>query len=161
MIFSVLVLCTQVNNYDVCYVTLSVYPHRASLKNMPGHGGNYIGIEGTRFCSEISLTRTDLTTYLVGSISTVAGHIFQARPVWIYTQSNITNIIFTWVHNTNTEKITLWFRVWMAWSKHAGMLRKLRKAREFTSRRRVILRAFLNSSNISKCLDQVIQTRKP
>jgi hypothetical protein len=24
----------------------------------------------------------------------VAGHIFQARPVWIYTQSNITNIIF-------------------------------------------------------------------
>ena len=21
-------------------VTLSVYPHRASLKNMPGHGGN-------------------------------------------------------------------------------------------------------------------------
>jgi hypothetical protein len=34
----------------------------------------------------------------------VAGHIFQARPVWIYTQSNITNIIFTWVHNTDTEK---------------------------------------------------------
>jgi hypothetical protein len=25
----------------------------------------------------------------------VAGHIFQARPVWIYTQSNIANIIFT------------------------------------------------------------------
>jgi hypothetical protein len=25
----------------------------------------------------------------------VAGHIFQARPVWIYTQSSITNIIFT------------------------------------------------------------------
>jgi hypothetical protein len=22
----------------------------------------------------------------------VAGHIFQARPVWIYTQSNITNM---------------------------------------------------------------------
>jgi hypothetical protein len=35
----------------------------------------------------------------------VAGHIFQARPVWKYTQSNITNIIFTWVHNTNTEKM--------------------------------------------------------
>jgi hypothetical protein len=34
----------------------------------------------------------------------VAAHIFQARPVWIYTQSNITNIIFTWVQNTNTEK---------------------------------------------------------
>ena len=25
--------------YDICDVTLSVYPHRASLKNMPGHGG--------------------------------------------------------------------------------------------------------------------------
>ena len=24
---------------DVCDVTLSVYPHRTSLKNMPGHGG--------------------------------------------------------------------------------------------------------------------------
>ena len=23
-----------------CDVTLSVYPHRASLTNMPGHGGN-------------------------------------------------------------------------------------------------------------------------
>ena len=26
--------------YDACDVTLSVYPHRTSLKNMPGHGGN-------------------------------------------------------------------------------------------------------------------------
>ena len=26
--------------YDVCDVTLIVYQHRASLKNMPGHGGN-------------------------------------------------------------------------------------------------------------------------
>jgi hypothetical protein len=25
------------------------------------------------------------------------------------------------------------FRVWLAWSKHAGMLRELRKAREITS----------------------------
>jgi hypothetical protein len=37
----------------------------------------------------------------------VARHIFQACPVWIYTQSNITNIIFTWVRNANTEKIIL------------------------------------------------------
>jgi hypothetical protein len=45
------------------------------------------------------------TPKVVGSIPTaVAGHIFQAHPVWIYTQSNITNIIFTWVHNTNTGK---------------------------------------------------------
>jgi hypothetical protein len=26
--------------YDICDVTLSVYPHRASLRNMPGHGGH-------------------------------------------------------------------------------------------------------------------------
>jgi hypothetical protein len=26
--------------YDACDVTLSVYPHGGSLKNMPGHGGN-------------------------------------------------------------------------------------------------------------------------
>jgi hypothetical protein len=30
--------------YDACDVTLSVYPHRASLKNMPDHGGNVIYI---------------------------------------------------------------------------------------------------------------------
>ena len=54
--------------------TLSVYPHRASLKNMPGHGG--------------------IRTYwasipkVVGSNPTVARHIFQACPVWIYTQSS-------------------------------------------------------------------------
>ena len=30
----------------------------------------------------------------VGSIPTVARHIFQACPVWIYTQSNITSIMY-------------------------------------------------------------------
>ena len=30
----------KVLEYDACDVTLSVYPHRASLKNMPDHGGN-------------------------------------------------------------------------------------------------------------------------
>jgi hypothetical protein len=33
IIFSVLVLCTQVN-HDVCDVTLSVHPHRASVKDV-------------------------------------------------------------------------------------------------------------------------------
>jgi hypothetical protein len=32
---------------------------------------------------------------VVGSIPTVDRHIFQACLVWIYTQSNITSIIFT------------------------------------------------------------------
>ena len=30
-------LCSE---YDACDVTLSVYPHQASLKNMPVHDGN-------------------------------------------------------------------------------------------------------------------------
>jgi hypothetical protein len=38
MIFCVGVVYS--GEYDVCNVTLSVYPHRASLKNMPGRGGN-------------------------------------------------------------------------------------------------------------------------
>ena len=31
--------------YDVCDVTLSVHPHRASLKNRPDHGGNLLPLE--------------------------------------------------------------------------------------------------------------------
>ena len=38
----------------LCDVTLSAYPHRAGLKNMPGHGG-------IRTYDRISHTRTDLT----------------------------------------------------------------------------------------------------
>ena len=66
-------------SYDIwtclCDVTLSVYPHRAGLKNMPGHGGKYWA----------SIPK------VIGSIPTVARHIFQACPVWIYTQSNISH----------------------------------------------------------------------
>ena len=38
MIFCVGVMYS--GEYDVCDVTLSVFSHRASLKNIPGHGGN-------------------------------------------------------------------------------------------------------------------------
>ena len=38
MIFCVGVMYS--GEYDACDVTLSVYPHRASLKNRPDHGGN-------------------------------------------------------------------------------------------------------------------------
>ena len=36
--FCVGIMCS--GEYDACDVILSVYPQRASLKNMPGHGGN-------------------------------------------------------------------------------------------------------------------------
>ena len=47
---------------------------------------------------------------VVGSIPTVARHIFQAFPVWKYTQSNITCILFTWVHYTITANI-IFYRI--------------------------------------------------
>ena len=48
--------------FDACEVTLSVYPHRTSLKTMP----DAVGIEPTTFgilahILEISHTRTDQT----------------------------------------------------------------------------------------------------
>ena len=69
--------------YDACDVTLSVYPHRTSLKNMPGHrvaqlAEHWAGVPR-----------------VVGSIPTVAGHIFRACPVWMCTRCGIISIIFT------------------------------------------------------------------
>ena len=40
MIFFFCVGVVYSGEYDICDVTLSVYPHRASLKNMPGHVRN-------------------------------------------------------------------------------------------------------------------------
>ena len=40
MIFFFCVGVMYSGEQDVCNATLSVYSHRASLKNMPGHGGN-------------------------------------------------------------------------------------------------------------------------
>ena len=88
--------------YDACDVTLSVYPHRASLKNMPVHGGNRTYDTYSNRPDRVA----QLAEYwasipkVVGSIPTaVDRHIFQACPVWIYTQSNITSMIsqmLTW-----------------------------------------------------------------
>ena len=91
--------------YDACDVTLSVYPHRASLKNMPDHGGNRTYDLWNTSRNITYSNRQDRVSQLaehwasspkvVGSIPAVVRHIFQACPVWIYTQSNITSIIFT------------------------------------------------------------------
>ena len=97
-----MVLCTQVNKMYVI-ATLSVYPHRASLKNMPGHGGirTYDLWNASPMLCQLSYavrSRPDRVAQLaehwasipkvVGSNPTVARHIFQACPVWIYTQSS-------------------------------------------------------------------------
>ena len=102
-----------------CDVTLSAYPPRASLKNMPDHGGNWTyNLWNTSPIWESNLWPLEYQPMgipewagipkVVGLIPTVARHSFQACPVWIYTQSNITNIIFNWVHNINTEKSQLY-----------------------------------------------------
>jgi hypothetical protein len=46
------------------------------LKSLPDHGGN----------------------------RSIRGQVVSARPVWMHSESNLRNIIFTWVHNTNTYK---------------------------------------------------------
>ena len=66
---------------------------------MPGHGGNRTY---DLWNTSPMLCQFDRVAQLaehwasipkvVGSIPTVARHIFQACPVWIYTQSNITSI---------------------------------------------------------------------
>ena len=57
--------------YDVCDVTLSVYPHQASSKICL----TTVGIEPTTF------------GILAQCSANVVRHIFQACPVWIYTTS--------------------------------------------------------------------------
>jgi hypothetical protein len=57
--------------------------------------------------------------------------------------------------------ITLWFPCLDGLIQTRGNDARVKKSERNTSRRRVIFRAFLNSSNIPKCLDQAIQTRKP
>ena len=82
--------------YDACDVTLSVYPHRTSLNNMPDQGGNRNITYSNRPDRVAQLAEHGASIpKVVGSIPTVVRHIFQACPMWIYTQSNITSIIFT------------------------------------------------------------------
>jgi hypothetical protein len=98
--------------YGACDVTLNVYPHRASLKNMPGHGGNRTydlwntssmllsyAVRSVRVCdiSELSLVPSISIASIpkvVGSIRTEARHIFQACPVWIFIYLFIISFIF-------------------------------------------------------------------
>ena len=101
--------------YDACDVTLSVYPHRASLKNMPDHGGNrtYDLRNTSPMLCQLSYAVWSVRVYdiseqnlvpsismlssipkVVGSIPTVVRHVFQACPVWIYTQSDITSTVY-------------------------------------------------------------------
>ena len=61
----------------ICYS--GVYPHRASLKNMPGHGGKICKVEKYSW-PFFKLARC--------------------------TQSNITSIIIIWVHYTNVRQIS-------------------------------------------------------
>ena len=103
----------------LCDVTLSAYPHRAGLKNMPGHGGirtydlwntspmlfllSY-AVRSVRVC-DISEHWASIPK-VVGSNPAVARHIFQACPVWICTQSNITQTSYSPEYITPTQQIS-------------------------------------------------------
>ena len=57
----------SVGEYDACDVTLSVYPHRASLKNMPDHGGNrtYDLWNTSPMLCQLSYTRSGRFEYVI------------------------------------------------------------------------------------------------
>ena len=65
------------------------------------------------FCVGVMYSGCHVLTYIywasiskvVGSIPTVARHIFQACPVWIYAQSNIANIMFLTVIPLRNSKL--------------------------------------------------------
>jgi hypothetical protein len=69
--------------------------------------------KGSTVVPSISMQFSDHDFFLCCDVTlSVARHIFQACSVWIYTQSiNITNIIFTWLHYTNTEKMTMFLNI--------------------------------------------------
>jgi hypothetical protein len=46
--------------YDACDVTLSVYPHRASLKNMPGHGGIFFKLARCEYTLRVTSQASSL-----------------------------------------------------------------------------------------------------
>ena len=104
----------------MCDVTLSVYPHRAGLKNMPGHWGNRTydlwntspmlsqlsyALRSVRVCG-ISAEHWASIPKVIGSNPTVARHIFQACPVRINIQSNITQASYSPEYITPTQQIS-------------------------------------------------------
>jgi hypothetical protein len=52
-------------------------------------------MRGMNICGCTDDANLGVVSSNIGSIPTLARHIFQACPVWIYTQSNITSILFT------------------------------------------------------------------
>ena len=87
--FCVVVMYSGEN--DACDVTLSVCP-----LSTPGRLEKYAGPRNITYSNRPDRAAQFAEHWasvpkVVGSIPTVARHIFQASPVWIYTQSNITS----------------------------------------------------------------------
>ena len=78
----------------LCDVTLSVYPHRAGLKNMPGHGGNrtydlWHSCQVSRFTRESPGFRTDLQV---------------SRWVLKISRDSIKMVLYAWLLHLCSEK---------------------------------------------------------
>ena len=87
--------------YDACDVTLSAYPHR----NI--HTGMFRNITYSNRPDRVAQLEEHWTSIpnVVGSNPAVARHIFQACPVWIYTQSNITQTSYSPEYITPTQQV--------------------------------------------------------
>ena len=78
--------------YDVCGVTLSVYPHRASLKNMPDHGGNgtYDLWNTSPMLCQLSYAVRSVRVYAVfGQFSTLSKMVIQVHTQLLVTRSTL------------------------------------------------------------------------
>ena len=91
MIFSVLVQCTQVNmmlRNQILFRNITYLNRPDRVAQLAEHWASIPKV--------------------VGSIPTVDRHVFQASPVWIYTQSNITSIMQKNLKKTLTPMSHLW-----------------------------------------------------
>ena len=74
------------SEYDVCDVTLSVYPHRASLKNMPGHGGNrtYDLWNTSPMLCQLSYAVRSVRVCDISELSLVPSMSMQSIVIWFF-----------------------------------------------------------------------------
>ena len=82
-----MVLCTQVKKMYVI-ATLSVYPHRASLKNMPGHGGirTYDLWNASPMLCQLSYAVRSVRVYDISELSLVVVHLIGIFTIWLDTR---------------------------------------------------------------------------
>ena len=80
-----------------------------------------------------------LLTSLLGSNATVARHIFQACPVWIYTQSNITQAFYSPEYITPTQQISVSYCHYLHGTDHSRFIHSQVFIHTYTIRQKRIM----------------------